>query len=178
MYVSSGADIPGISTGPIDPRYAARFNARRRRVFLSVADAASRYDCAPAVSSFGGLNLKFQAARARSLLNQVGQAIASTFPTGPSGMPSITEVQQSVTPTGSSGAPAVVPLAPVNTNPIPPPPTPATQWAAPHWANASAPAGVVPVALTAASRHPWVTLGVLAVIALAGGALNGSRGRA
>lgn len=177
MYVSSSSPIPDISTEPLDPAEATAYNARKRRVFLAVANAASRYDCAPAVGSFmgWGLNFQNQVRRARALLNQVGTALSSTVPAvGPMVViPTVAEAQARITSSGPSSPPIVIPLAPVLTNPSPPLSSPGANWDAPHWGNAATAAGTVPTPQTAAARHPWVTLGIAAALAMAAGILKG-----
>lgn len=180
MYVASSAPIPGISTGPINPVRAAQYNARKQRVFFSVAAAASRYDCAAAIGSFQGFGINFlnQVQRARNLLNQAGTALSSAFPAGPViAVPGVSAVQASVSSSDTSGAPVVVNLSPGNTNPSPGPPQLPANFTAPHWGDAPTSTGQVPIPLTAAARYPWVALGVMAALALAAGILD-SRGGA
>lgn len=184
MYVASAAPIEDISTAPVNPVLGARYNTRKQRVFLAVANAASRYDCAAAVGSFEGFasgpglqNFLNQVQRARNLLNQTGTALTSAFPAGPViGVPGVSAVQSSITSSGTSGAPVVVPLAPANTNPSPGPPQLPANFAAPQWGDAPTSAGQVPIPLTAAARYPWVAVGVIAALALAAGILDGRGG--
>lgn len=176
MYVPSAAPIPGTSTGPVNPVKAAHYNARKQRVFLAVASAASRYDCASQPQNFDnfGTNFLYQVQRARDLINQVGTALSSAFPVGAAtGLPAVAAVQDSITSFGASNAPNIVPWSPTTTNPtVPPPETPAN-FVSPHWGDAATAGGRVPVPMTAAARNPWFTLGVIGALALAAGILRG-----
>lgn len=179
MYVSSTAPIPGISTGPTNPVRGARYNARKRAVFLSVASAASRYDCASQIGNFEGFGTNFlwQVQRARDLINQVGTALSSAFPVGAAtGLPAVAAVQDSVTSFGASNAPNIVPWSAATTTPSIPPPELPANFTAPHWGDAASAAGRIPVPTTAAARNPWFTLGVIAALALAAGVFQGGAG--
>ena len=178
MYVSSTAPIPQHSMSPMNPATRARYNRRKQRIFLAVASAASRYDCASAPATFDGFgaNFLYQVDRARALLNQVGTLLSSEFPAGlitplPAGA-----VQKSITSTGTSGAPAVVSWSPATTNPAPADPAQPANFAGPHWGDAATQDAQVPVPATAAARHPWLTVGAIAALALAAGILNGGGG--
>lgn len=176
MYVSSTAPIPGISVGPTNPVTGARYNLRKQRVFMSVASAASRYDCASQVGNFDGFgtNFLYQVERARNLINQVGNALSSAFPVGAAtGLPAVAAVQDSITSFGASNAPSIVPWSPTTTNPtVPAPETPAN-FVSPHWGDAATGGARIPVPATAAARNPWFTLGVIGALALAAGILQG-----
>lgn len=175
MYVSSSAPIPDISIGPINPVKGARYNARKQAVFLSVASAASRYDCASQPQNFDnfGTNFLYQVQRARDLINQVGTALSSAFPVGAAtGLPAVASVQDSLTSFGASNTPNIVPWSPTTTNPTVPPPELPANFVAPHWGDAATAGARIPVALTAAARNPWFTLGVIGALALAAGILQ------
>ncbi len=168
MYVSSTAPIPQNSMSPLNPNKVARSVYAKQRVALEVARAISEYNCAAPVSSFSGQgpNFQYQVSRAAQLLNQTGQAIANAA-----------DAQRKSTATGTSSAPHVTPLNPVNTNPTAEPQvTQPGPWAVPNWGDAaSAYPGICTPGTTlldAMANHPWWTLGALAAIALAGGALG------
>ena len=170
MYVSSTAPIPQNSMSPMDPVKSARYNARKNRVFQSVMWAASRYACTSPMDSGSfqsfGPNLQYEVQRAQNLLNVVGSGLSPQQMT-----------QASVSKTGTSNAPSVIPLNPVDTNPKPKATVkPLGPWDTPQWGDSSS--QLTPLCTPGASLlqamqdHPWWTVGALAAVALATGALG------
>lgn len=168
MYVSSTAPVPQNSMSPVNPAKAARYNNRKMRVFEAVEFAASRYDCSAPPDAFPGLgvNFQYQVQRAAALLNQIGSPISTA-----------TQAQAKSTATGTASAPKVSPLNPVNTNPATKQPVKQVgPWDAPAWGDYST--AYPPICtpgtdiLDAIRSHPWIALGSLAALLLAGGVLT------